>query len=77
VVEGGKGFLTSAKIPFVIFEAGRMNSQTRDRMLSFFEGLGYVANSWRFSEERDVDADEENIYLRLREGGRSEGDGLF
>lgn len=67
VVQGGKEFITAAKIPFIVFESGRMQKETLNRMLSFFRGLGYVKHPWRFSDTPSTDDDHipENIYLKL------------
>jgi hypothetical protein len=45
VIEGGKRFLSSARIPFIVLESGRMDFEARRRVLAFFGGLGYLPNA--------------------------------
>jgi FkbM family methyltransferase len=48
VLKGGRGFLTQARIPYIVFEIGRMSEEQRREVLKFFYGLGYQASTQGF-----------------------------
>lgn len=50
VLKGGEGFLAQARIPFIVFEIGRMTPEQRKSILRFFYDLGYRASTRGFFE---------------------------
>lgn len=48
VLEGGRGFLSQARIPYIVFEIGRMSEDERKSVLKFFYSLGYQASTQGF-----------------------------
>ena len=48
VLKGGEKFLTQARIPYIVFEIGRMPEERRKAVLRFFYDLGYQASTQGF-----------------------------
>ena len=70
VLKGGESFLTRARIPFIVFEIGRMSQEQRKGVLKFFYGLGYQASTQGFFQGLGRPEDlpgVEDVHLVLQE----------
>jgi hypothetical protein len=73
VLEGGRGFLKRARIPYIVFEIGCMPVAERQSISKFFYDLRYQASTWSFFDALGqwdgVEFDGEDLYLTLMDGG--------
>jgi FkbM family methyltransferase len=72
VLKGGRAFLTEARVPFIVFEVGRLGEDERRSVLRFFYDLGYQASSQGFAEglgQPEDLAGIEDVFLVLDERG--------
>ena len=70
VLQGGERFLAEARIPFIIFEIGRIPEERRRAALKFFYDLGYKASTQGFFQglgQPDDLPNVENVHLVLQE----------
>ena len=70
VLQGGERFLTQARIPFIVFEIGRIPEERRKAVLKFFYDLGYLASTQGFFQglgRPDDLPNVENVHLVLQE----------
>jgi FkbM family methyltransferase len=68
VIQGGKNFFTTFRIPFLVFELGRMIPDARKETLAFFYSLGYQASTSSFFQGMSQPADlegVEDVYMAL------------
>jgi len=78
VLKGGENFLTRARIPFIVFEIGRMSEEQRKGVLKFFYGMGYQASTEGFFQDlgRPEDlSDVEDVHLVLQAKGVTPSEG--
>ena len=69
VLQGGERFLTQARIPFIVFEIGRIPEERRKAVLKFFYDLGYLASTQGFFQglgRPDDLPNVENVHLVLQ-----------
>jgi hypothetical protein len=66
VLKGGEKFLAQAKIPYVVFEIGRMKESERKSVLRFFYSLGYTVEGGHLPE--DLPATEDVVLVLPSEG---------
>ena len=70
VLQGGRGFLTKARVPFIVLEIGRLPAEERQSVLDFFYDLGYQASTQGFFEGLGQPEDlpgVEDMFLALKE----------
>jgi FkbM family methyltransferase len=48
VLKAARGFLTQARVPFIVFEIGRLGKEERRSVLRFFYDMGYQAGTQGF-----------------------------
>jgi FkbM family methyltransferase len=68
IIQGGKQFFTNFRIPFLVFELGRMLPEARKETLAFFYSLGYQASTSSFFQDMSQPADlagVEDVYMAL------------
>jgi len=73
VLKGGEKFLAKARIPFIVFEIGRMSEEQRKYVLKFFYNLGYQASTQGFFQGLGRPEDlpgVEDVHLVLAEDAR-------
>ena len=71
VLKGARKFLAKARIPFIVFEIGRLQEEERKSVLQFFYDLGYQASTKGFSDNLAQPADlsgVEDVFLVLPMG---------
>ena len=77
VLDGARGFLAAARIPFIVFEIGRLEEAKRRSVLRFFYDLEYQAGTQGFvsglGQPEDLKG-VEDVFLALPLEGEKEGD---